>query len=164
VGQGSGGVSFAYAGAGNPYLEKVARAWQKIVVKVQQAQARSGAVGAQAAAIADQPAEAKVVTVSATPAPEMKRIASTRSVKVISVKESSESQNLPSLNVVAASYTPDAHAPQAMPVRIAVREQETLVAPPLRRIWVDNAVTEAHIPEAVQHLFFPDQFVCQLLR
>jgi hypothetical protein len=129
---------------GNPYLEKVARAWQKIVVKVQQAQARSGATGARVAAAPDQPVEAKVVTVATKSAPTMKRIASTRSVKVISVKESTEVQSATNPNMVAASYTPDVATPQSVPMRLAVREQETLVAPPLRRISVDNAVAREH--------------------
>jgi len=66
---------------GNPYLQKVAVAWQRIVTKVQQAQSRSG-VQANAPVAAEP-----------TPAKPMNRLASTQNVRVISVGSSTPARD-----------------------------------------------------------------------
>lgn len=145
---------------GNPYLQKVAGAWQKIVTKVQQAQARSGGVvtasDAQIPAqqVAALPAEAQ------TPIkPAMQPIASTRNVKVISVNGASSTtvQRAPVMVIStgvagkAASYTPSAGTPQASSVRIA--RGEAPAPAPLREEAVDNAPAQGHIKRSPTFVF-----------
>jgi len=143
---------------GNPYLKRVATAWQKIVTKVQQAQSRSGGApvqvasanqdyrvvnpagqdAAQAAAAFSQVADQAA---PAAPAKPMNRIESVRKVKVISVSADNAAKRanvmVVSTPTSAASYTPVANSPQANPVKVA---QETPAARTItpRRVVVEG--------------------------
>lgn len=158
---------------GNPYLQKVAGAWQKIVTKVQQAQARSGgqvtpietADAAQLSRAAAGPALAETAQTSTrASAQPMTKIASTHHVKVISVNgagrqtvrdTSSHAQHAPVMVVTpassvstVASYAPSAGSPQATPVAMARNEP---VAP--KRVSVDNRGGESHIKRSPTFVF-----------
>lgn len=118
---------------GNPYLQKVAGAWQKIVTKVQQAQSRVGTQPAQVASAntgyrvvngqrQDEQAAAAAFTqvADATPtAKPMNRIKEVQNVKVISVSAPKEHNVMvvtPTMASTAATYTPAAGTPQAVPM------------------------------------------------
>ncbi len=149
---------------GNPYLQKVAGAWQKIVTKVQQAQGRAGMplqevagmdVGQQATGATAQPAQKP-----------MQRIASTQNVKVISVNRSGgqtvkhtgnqpAAQRAPVMVITqgtaganAASYSPAQGTPQASPVKVAQNEP---IQP--KRVTVDNHASERHIKRSPTFVF-----------
>ncbi len=133
---------------GNPYLQKVALAWQKIVTKVQQAQSRSGGVvNVASSAETSQLAQVAQAAPMAQPAaqPAMRPIASTRNVKVITVNNATAAQRAPVMVITpssnVASYAPSAGTPQASPVKIA-RNDVQVVSP--RRVVVDNANPTPH--------------------
>ncbi len=159
---------------GNPYLQKVAGAWQKIVTKVQQAQARSGGAvtpmdTADAAQLSNVAAGAPVsasasATQTSTRATATNKIASTHNVKVISINHngrqtvrdaSPQVQRAPVMVVTqnnnasaTASYAPQAGSPQASPVTMARNEP---VAP--KRVSVDNRGGESHIKRSPTFVF-----------
>ena len=150
---------------GNPYLQKVAGAWQKIVTKVQQAQGRSGGM-VDTAQTVDSQALSQVATASpmAQPVqPAMRPLASTRNVKVITVNgrkaqvggvhrapvmvvnPSASTTETGAMRV--ASYSPSAGTPQASPVAV-VREPITP-----KRVMVDNRGGERHIKRSPTFVF-----------
>lgn len=144
---------------GNPYLQKVAGAWQKIVTKVQEAQARSGGVVQTAAlesSVAAAPARATEPAVY-NAKPQMRTIPGTRNVKVISVKGDNalSAERAPVMVITptngarVASYAPSADSPQAAPVMTV--QAELPVSP--KRVSVDNRGGEGHISRSPTFVF-----------
>lgn len=145
---------------GNPYLQKVALAWQKIVIKVQQAQARSGGTVSMAQDTQDTQqlthAAARQTVAPVAPAvynatPRMRPIAGTRNVKVISVDGKTSAgakvQRAPVMVITPtsdatrmASYAPSAGTPQASPVTL--KDDVRSIEP--RRVSVDNRGDGGH--------------------
>ncbi len=152
---------------GNPYLQKVAGAWQKIVTKVQQAQVRSGgtvetASMPDAAQLSHMAATEGLQERSAPAAPpqkQMNRIAGTQNVKVISVSgNGAQKVNVhrapvmvvaPSAQATqAAGYAPSAGTPQASDVKVA---RNDIIEP--KRVTVDNRGGERHIKRSPTFVF-----------
>lgn len=143
---------------GGPYVQKVAVAWQKIVTKVQQAQARSGGavtagVGSEAAALKQTASAPPVQTAMVQMAAEsvvaqkraMRPIASTRNVKVITVNKGASGERAPVMVITptsnVASYAPAAGTPQTQPVDVA--RNDTILTQP-KRVEVDNRAAAPH--------------------
>lgn len=156
---------------GNPYLQRVARAWQRIVTKVQQAQSRSGTTlaadtryrvvnppasgtsgQALATAFSQQPA---YVTPQQTARPQsnMRRLSSAQGVKVISISANGDVRYHPTTagNAPVMVAAPASYAPQngRMPVAVKLAKAEpsaggrTINAP----IAVDNSAPSPHIDQ-----------------
>lgn len=140
---------------GNPYLQKVAGAWQKIVTKVQEAQARSGGM-VQMASLENTPAQVTEPAVY-NARPQMRPIPGTRNVKVISVKgDNTLSAERAPVMVIAptsetrvASYAPSAGSPQASPAMTV--QADAPVSP--KRVSVDNRGGESHTNRSPTFVF-----------
>jgi soluble lytic murein transglycosylase-like protein len=153
---------------GNPYLQRVARAWQRIVTKVQQAQSRSGtaiaadtryrvanpsATGSSGQALATAFTQPSYITPQQTarPAREMRRIAGTQGVKVISISPTGDVRYNPTVsgNASVLVAAPSAYAPKngVTPAAVKLANAEPSAGGNVLRapIQVDNAPSPAHI-------------------
>lgn len=150
---------------GNPYLQRVAKAWQTIVSKVQQAQARAGVTQAisqpQTASEVTAAPDYKVVDAQQSIAPQKPRnkISSTHGVKIINV-ENSAAQLTPTKPVTHAASVLVIQTPEPRQAHTATVEVEAVSASAQGNDnasnRVDNALQNAHTNEQKSHFIFAE--------